>query len=116
MGIEMAGFTWSLLAGMMAAILMVYSIDKKSKELYVASLAFVLASWSGLEWGLWMLGQDMFQLVYRPIVPMAFFFLVWTGFVIYTSEKVFKERRYWVAFLALIIFISIVARFCMDCL
>ncbi|MEM5804623.1 MAG: hypothetical protein QXU82_02125 [Candidatus Aenigmatarchaeota archaeon] len=116
MGVELAGFTYALLAGIMACILMTYSIDKKRKDLYIASLAFLLASWSGLEWGLWMLGYDMFKLVYSPVVPLASFFAVWTGFVIYTSEKVFKERRYWVIFLAILAIIGAIANFCMDCL
>ena len=46
MGIEMAGFTYAVLAGFMAAALMVYSIHKKRKDMYVGSLGFLLASWS----------------------------------------------------------------------
>ena len=116
MGIEMAGFTFSVLAGIMAAVLMLYSIDKKKKDMYLFSLAFLIASWGGLEWGLWMLGYNMFQMTYSPIVPLTFFFAVWTGFVIYTSEKVFKNRNYWLGFLIFLILISIVAQFCMNCL
>jgi hypothetical protein len=116
MGVEMAGFTYSILAGFMSCILMVYSIDKKRKDMFLASLAFTIASWGGLEWGFWMLGYDMFKLVYMPVVPLTMFFVIWTGFIIYTSEKVFKKREYWIAFLAVLIIISIIANFCMDCL
>lgn len=109
------GLLYSGLAGIMSIALIFYSIKKKSEEYFLISLAFLIVSWSGIEWYYWLNGQNLFTLVFTPIVPLASYFVLWSGFVIYIAEKHFK-RRDWVAFLAVVGIIIIIAHFCMNCL
>lgn len=110
-----AGLIYSIVAGFMSVVLMLYSIEKKDEHFFVFSLMFLIISWSGIEWALWLQGYNLFQLVLTPIVPLASYFVGWTLFVIFVSEKYFK-RRYWIAFLIVIGFFIWISTFCMNCL
>lgn len=110
-----AGLIYSVVAGFMSVLLMVYAIEKKKDHFFVFSLMFLIISWSGIEWALWLKGYNLFQMVFTPIVPLSSYFVGWTVFVIYVSEKYFK-RRYWVAFLIVLGFFIWISTFCMNCL
>ena len=110
-----AGFIYSLLAGFMSVLLMVYAIEKKNEYFFVFSLMFLIISWSGIEWALWLKGYNLFEMVFTPIVPLASYFAGWTVFVIFISEKHFR-RRYWIAFLIVLAFFIWISTFCMNCL
>lgn len=110
-----AGLIYALVAGFMSVLLMVYAIEKKNEPFFVFSLMFLIISWSGIEWALWIKGYNLFELVLTPIVPLASYFVGWTLFVIYVSEKYFK-RRYWVTFLIVVGFFIWISTFCMNCL
>ena len=107
-------FGYATVAGIVAALLMYYAVNKKDEKVFLASLAFLLVSWSGIEWGLWLEGSNLFALVLKPVVPLASYFVAWTVFVIYIAEKHFK-RWHWIAFLGIVILIMIIAHFCMNC-
>ncbi|MFQ6088973.1 MAG: hypothetical protein ACE5K0_08755 [Candidatus Methanofastidiosia archaeon] len=110
-----AGFVYSVIAGVMSVALFFWALKNRDEKLYLFSLFFLVISWGGIEWGLWILGYNLFELVFQPIVPLASYFLSWVIFVIYISEKYF-ERRDWVLFLTVIFTIILIAHFCMDCL
>ena len=86
---------WAIVAGFMSVLLMLYSIEKKNDHFFLFSLMFLIISWSGIEWALWLKGFNLFEMVLTPIVPLASYFVGWTVFVIYVSEKYFK-RKYWI--------------------
>jgi hypothetical protein len=109
------GLLYSLISAILTIALIFYSIKKKSEPMFLLSLMFLLISWSGIEWALWLEGFNLFTLVFQPIVPLASYFVGWSIFIVYLSEKYFS-RWVWMAFLSIIIAISIVAPMCMDCL
>ncbi len=109
------GLTYSIIAALISIYFLDVALKKGSKDMLLLSLLFVLVSWSGIEWTLWLLGYNLFELVLRPIVPLTSFFVAWTLAIIYIAETRF-ERKYWVLFLVLIYIISIIAVNCMDCL
>jgi energy-converting hydrogenase Eha subunit G len=110
-----AGFTYSVIAGIMSIALFFWALKNRDETIYLFSLLFLIVSWSGIEWALWILGYNLFQLVFQPIVPLASYFVAWTLFVIYASEKFFA-RRDWILFLLAVLAIIAIAHFCMDCL
>ena len=110
-----AGLIYSIVAGFTSVLFMVYAIEKKEDNLFVFSLMFLIISWSGIEWALWLQGHNLFEMVFTPIVPLASYFVGWTIFIIYIAEKYFK-RRYWVAFLIVVGFFIWISTFCMNCL
>lgn len=111
-------YTIGLLYSFIASVISLYLLDRalknKDEITFLFSLLFILVSWSGIEWALWILGHNLFELVLQPIVPLASFFLVWTMFIIYIAETKFK-RRDWILFVGAVAVISIIARLCMDC-
>ncbi len=109
------GLTYALIAALASLLFLHHALVKENERLFLMSLLFVLVSWSGIEWALWLLGQNLFKLVLKPIIPLASFFIVWTLTIIYLAEKKFR-RRDWVLFLAVIAVISAIASKCMDCL
>jgi len=109
------GLTYSVIAAMISLYFLGYALRKKNEKYFLISLLFVLVSWSGIEWALWLLGYNLFHLVLAPIVPLASFFIAWTLLIIYFAETKFK-RRDWVLFLGVVFVIWQIARVCMDCL
>lgn len=109
------GYIYALIAGIMSIVLLVLSIQRKNDKFFIFSMAFLLVSWSGLEWALFLQGENLFKLVYQPIVPLTSYFLAWTLFVIFIAERYFK-RLYWLLFLTAIAAISVIAHYCFDCL
>ncbi|MGC1121072.1 MAG: hypothetical protein WBA22_08250 [Candidatus Methanofastidiosia archaeon] len=110
-----AGLTYALIAGFTATVLMLYAVEKRDDHLFLFSLMFLIISWSGIEWALWLKGWNLFDMVFTPIVPLASFFVGWTLFVIFVAEKYFR-RRYWIAFLIVLGFFIWISTFCMNCL
>jgi hypothetical protein len=109
------GLLYSLISAILTIALIFYSIKKKSEPIFLISLMFLLISWSGIEWALWLEGYNLFTLVFEPIVPLASYFVGWGIFVIYLSETHF-HRRDWIAFLLINLSIIAIASVCMDCL
>jgi hypothetical protein len=110
-----AGLTYSIIAGFMSILLLFHSIKKEDEHYFLFSLMFLIISWSGIEWALWLRGYNLFEMVFVPIVPLASYFAGWTVFIIYTAEKHFK-RRDWIAFLLVLVFFIWISTFCMNCL
>ena len=108
---------YSIIAGAMSIALFYLSLTNRElrKPLYIFSLVFLIASWSGIEWALWIAGYNLFELVLFPVVPLDFFFLSWIAFVIWYGEYI-KERKIWIYFIISLVAIYIIATFCMDCL
>jgi len=109
------GLTYSIIAAIFSFFLLNLAVRKRNEKYFLLSLLMVLASWSGIEWALWLLGYNLFHLVLEPIVPLASFFVAWTLAIIYFAETKFK-RRDWVIFLGIVGVIWLIARVCMDCL
>ncbi len=108
--IELAaiGTTWALLSGMFATFCFYLSSrGKDAVAWYRWALAFLIASWSGLEWALWQLGYDMFALLLHPIMPLDLFFAIWIGFAVWWGEKL-KARRTWQLWTAVLAAIFVV--------
>ena len=108
---------YSILAGVMSIVLFYLSFtnEKHKKVLYIFSLVFLIASWSGLEWSLWVMGYDMFSLILAPVVPLDFFFLAWIVFAVWYGESI-GERKIWICFLISLAVIFVIARLCMNCI
>lgn len=109
------GLTYSIIAAITSLFFLKLALPTRNENMFLLSLLFTLVSWSGIEWALWLLGYNLFDLVLQPIVPLASFFAVWLIAVIYIAERKFK-RRDWVAFAGALVVITIIARLCMDCL
>lgn len=109
------GLIYAVLAGVTAILLMIYAVEKRDDHLFLFSLMFLIISWSGIEWALWLEGFNLFEMVLTPIVPLSSFFVGWTIFVIYVAERYFR-RRYWIAFLIVLGFFIWISTFCMNCL
>jgi hypothetical protein len=88
--------------------------QKEKRKYYSLALTFLIASWSGLEWGLWMAGADMFQMILYPVVPLDFFFAAWIAFAVWTGERI-KQRNVWICWLIILAVIFMVAHVCMNC-
>jgi hypothetical protein len=110
-----AGLTYSIVAGVMSICLLFYAVKKKDEHYFLFSLMFLIISWSGIEWALWLKGYNLFEMVFVPIVPLASYFVGWTLFVVYIAERHFK-RRDWIAFLLVLAFFIWISTFCMNCL
>ena len=109
------GLTYSIISGILSILLILHSIKNKSEKMFLFSLLFLIVSWSGIEWSLWTNKYNLFEMVFEPIVPLASYFVSWTVFTIYLSEKYFR-RRDWVFFLIVVLFIIAISSFCMNCL
>ncbi|MFX0196689.1 MAG: hypothetical protein ACFFCW_11235 [Candidatus Hodarchaeota archaeon] len=117
-----ASYTFAIVAAIFSSILLYHSltIDKKKEgeKFFILSILFMLASFSGIETGLWYDGSDMFKLIISPWVPLDFFFAVCYFTIIYLSERYFQNRKIWVivvVFSMIIFFIAYVIG-CMDCI
>jgi hypothetical protein len=116
----LVGYSFAVIAGVMAALLfyVIVSSDfkhKKAKQLYAFALVMTIASWSGLEWGLWLGVEDMFKLIAYPAIPLDAFFAIWISFALWVGEKL-KQRKLAVGWLAFLAVIFIIASYCMNCL
>lgn len=122
MAVTEASYTFAIISAIFSAVLLYHSLtldDKKEGEkFFILSVLFMLATFSGIETGLWAGGYDMFKLILSPWVPFDFFFGVCYFTIIYLSEYYFHQRKIWVAvviFSAIIFFIAYVLG-CMDCI
>lgn len=112
--------SFSLVAGFMACLLYIAGLyfekdKKKSTSILIIASIFLWASFTGLEWGFWLEGENMFQLITYPIVPLIFYFAVWGGFVVWIFESR-EQRRIWVAMLAIAALLILTAVNCMNCI
>ncbi|MFH0829991.1 MAG: hypothetical protein V1887_02415 [Candidatus Aenigmatarchaeota archaeon] len=117
MSASAAGYSFAIIAGVMAALLFRQIIRqnfRKSKQLFVMALLMSTACFSGLEWGLWMDGQDMFRLIVYPAVPLDFFFAAWIGFAVWVGDKI-DQRKLAIYWLFLLAAIFVIASYCMNC-
>lgn len=121
MGLEVLGFHYSILSSILSSLLIIYSLFlkdkdyKKAEELFIFGVVFIGISWSGIEWSLYLMGYNLFQLVTMPIFPLLCYFLSTSLFVVYVSERYYR-RRIWIIFALVTVLISIVAVNCMNCL
>lgn len=117
MVISAAGYSFSVVSGILAALLFREIFRNKfrnSRQLYMLALLMSTACFSGLEWGLWLDGQDMFELIAYPAVPLDFFFAAWIGFSIWIGEKT-NERKIAIYWLVLLAAVFVIASYCMNC-
>ncbi|MEM5814838.1 MAG: hypothetical protein QXD77_03400 [Candidatus Aenigmatarchaeota archaeon] len=114
MGMETLGFSYATIAGIMAILLFCLALTQRKRDYYIFALVFLIASWSGLEYGLWLAGSDMFDMILYPAVPLDFFFVAWIAFAVWTGEKI-KQRRIWQYWLVALAVIFAIARVCMNC-
>ena len=116
MAAELAAFSYAIIAGIMAILLFFLALtQRKGKPYYVFALIFLIASWSGLEFGLWLSGNNMFDMLLYPAVPLGFFFLTWMAFAGWVGEKL-GERRIFICWLVALAIIFAIARVCMNCI
>jgi len=115
MAAELIGFSFSILAGMMAVLLFWLALTQKKRDYYIFALVFLIASWSGLEYGLWLTGGNMFDMILYPTVPLDFFFAAWIAFTVWTGEKL-KQRNVWMCWIIALAIIFAIARVCMNCI
>ena len=121
MELESLGFHYSILSSILSSFLIIYSLFlrdkdyKKAEELFIFGVVFLGISWSGIEWSLYLMGYDLFQLVTVPIFPLLCYFLSTSLFVIYVSERYYR-RRIWIIFALAAVLVYIIAVNCMNCL
>jgi len=116
MNAELAGFSYAIIAGIMAVLLFWLTLtQKQNKNYYIFALVFLIASWSGLEYGLWLTGNNMFDMILYPAVPLDFFFVAWIAFAVWAGEKI-KQRNVWIVWLVVLAIIFAIARVCMNCI
>jgi len=109
------GFSWAIISGFMSIMMFYLTFTQKEKKnFYIFALLFLIASWSGLEYGLWLAGVNMFEMILAPNVPLDFFFTAWIIFVIWAGEKI-NERKIWVSWIIALIIIFLIAKLCMNC-
>lgn len=121
MGLESLGFHYSILSAILSSFLIIYSLIirekdyKKAEELFIFGVIFIGISWSGIEWSLYLMGYNLFQLITMPIFPLLCYFISTSAFIIYISERYYK-RRLWIIFAIAAFLISVIAMSCMNCL
>lgn len=122
---------YSLLAGIMAILLMLFTIffgkniekdkkrgkknGKKSRALLLWSMLFLASSFAVSEYAFWLEGYNLFTLVLGFNFPLLVFFCVWFAFIIWLFESR-GERKMWLLLLVLLIAVVILAMNCMDCI
>jgi hypothetical protein len=115
MAAELAAFSYAIIAGAMAIPLFFMALtQKKPRNYYIFALVFLIASWSGLEYGLWLTGNNMFDMILYPAVPLDFFFAAWIAFSIWVGERI-RQRKIWICWLVALAIIFAIARVCMNC-
>ena len=117
-----ASYTFAIISAIFSAALLYHSLTfedrKEGEKFFILSILFMLASFNGIETGLWAGGFDMFKLILSPWVPFDFFYVVCYFTVIYLSEFYFHNRKIWVTvviFSAIVFFIAYILG-CMDCI
>lgn len=117
---SLPALSFSLIAGFMACLLYIAGLyleknKKKSTIILIIASIFLWASFTGLEWGFWIEGQNMFELFFYPIVPLIFYFMVWCGFLIWVFEGR-GQRKIWVVMLIIAAILVFIAINCMNCI
>jgi len=116
-----ASYTFAIISAIFSAVLLYHSLTyknrKEGEKFFILSVLFMLASFNGIETGLWAGGFDMFKLILSPWVPFDFFFGVCYFSIIYLSEFYFHNRKIWIAVVAFSVIVFFIAYIfgCMDC-
>lgn len=110
----------SIVAGIIASLLIVFTLfleknKNRSRTLLLWGVLFLASSFATAEYAFWLEGYNLFDMVFSFAFPLAVFFAVWFGFIIWLFESR-KERKVWVVLLVLLIITVIVAVKCMDCI
>ena len=111
---------YSLLAGTMSILLMVFTMffeknKKHSRILLVWSVLFLASAFAMTEYAFWVEGYNLFTLVLSFNFPLIVFFGIWFAFLIWLFESR-GERGVWVLLLVLLIIVVLAAMNCMDCI
>lgn len=110
----------SVISGLMSVFLFLIGAffekdKKKSSIILFFGCLFLLASFSEIEYALWLEGINIFDLIKAPIVPFVFYFVVWIIFIIWIFESR-NQRKYWVFALLILSIIILISINCMNCL
>jgi hypothetical protein len=127
MAIQNIVLVYSLLAGIMSILLMLFTMffeknvkkgakdKKRSRALLLWSVLFLASAFAATEYAFWLEGYNLFELVlFRLNFPLVVFFVVWFAFLIWLFESR-GERKIWVLLLALLAVVVLVAMNCMNC-
>ena len=111
---------YSLLAGIMSVLLIVFTIffekdKKRSRLLLIWATLFLAISFGASEYAFWLEGYNLFTFVLGFNFPLFVFLVVWFAFFIWLFESR-SERKTWIVLLALLIMVILIAMNCMDCL
>lgn len=112
---------YSLLAGIMSMLLMVFTIffeknKKRSRVLLIWSVLFLASSFAASEYAFWLDGYNLFNFVLlRFNFPLLAFFGVWFAFLIWLFESR-GERKIWMLLLVLLAIVVLIAMSCMNCI
>jgi len=112
--------SYSIVAGVMASLLMVFSLffeknKKRSRILLVWSVLFLASSFTVSEYAFWLEGYNLFDLVFSFNFPLVVYFAVWFVFIAWIFESR-GERKIWIILLILLIIVVIIATNCMNCI
>lgn len=111
---------YAVLAGMMSILLTVFTLyfekdKKKAHDTLIWATLFLGASFGATEYAFWVEGIHFFQFVLFFNFPLAAFFAIWFGFLIWVFEKR-GERKTWVNLAIALVILTIIANLCMDCI
>ena len=112
--------SYSLVAGIMASLLLVFSLfleknKKRSRILLVWSVLFLASSFAMSEYAFWLEGYNLFELVFSFNFPLVVYFAIWFAFLIWIFESR-RERKIWIILFILLIITLIIATSCMNCI
>lgn len=104
------------IAGLMSIALFYFGLnerDKKtSRNILIWAVIFLGASLGGIEWAFYLLGYNLFTFF---AFPLAAYIAVWFAWVIWVFERR-GERKIWIAFLIILIALTILSLTCTNCL
>lgn len=118
--ISSIALSFSIVSGVMACVLFMAGMfleknKKKSKILLIWACLFLAGSFAGLEWSFWLEGYNMFDLVFSFTFPLIVYFAIWFCFIIWLFESR-QERKIWVMLLLILVFVTLMAVNCMNCI
>jgi hypothetical protein len=110
---------YSVVAGIMASLLIVFSLffekdRRKSRNLLIWAVLFLASSFAASEYAFWLEGYNLFDLVFGFNFPLIVYFGAWFIFVAWVFETR-GERKVWMLLLILLIVVVLIAVNCMNC-
>ncbi|MBI2584093.1 MAG: hypothetical protein HYW25_05480 [Candidatus Aenigmarchaeota archaeon] len=103
------------IAGVAAIALYYKGLNEKGRRgiiLLIWATLFLGASMGGIEWAFYLLGYNLFTFFAFPLFA---YLIVWFAFVVWVFESR-GQRKIWLAFLAAVILLTIIALACTNCL